>query len=150
MSNSQLNKLKSGIENGTKVTLNFSSNLIGNSNDETNFSYKLLLTNAQVSKIRKAFENDSSANLKFSKTELSKIVKSGELIFSSSGIFDLSMAPIKGFFSLANSKAKESKNMGAKQINNDILVDAGITLLGKKNQRRNFINYRLRCNSNKQ
>ena len=28
--NSQLNKLKSGIKNGTGVTLNLSSNLIGN------------------------------------------------------------------------------------------------------------------------
>ena len=30
LSNSQLNKLKSGIENGTEVSLNLSSNLIGN------------------------------------------------------------------------------------------------------------------------
>ena len=36
LSNLQLNKTKSGIKNGT-VTLNFSSNLIGNSNEETNF-----------------------------------------------------------------------------------------------------------------
>ena len=74
MSNSQLNKLKSGIKNGTEVTLNLSSNLIGNSNDETNFSHKLLLTDAQVSKIRKAFANGSSANIKFSKTQLPKMI----------------------------------------------------------------------------
>ena len=37
LSNSQLNKLKSAITNETKVTLNASSNLIGNSNVETNF-----------------------------------------------------------------------------------------------------------------
>ena len=42
--NSQLNKLKSAIRNGTEVTLNLSSNLIGNSNDATNFPHKLLLT----------------------------------------------------------------------------------------------------------
>ena len=42
------------------------------SNDETNFSYKLLLTNTQVSKICKAFSNDSSANMKLPKTQLSK------------------------------------------------------------------------------
>ena len=35
LSNSQLDKLKSGIKNGTEITLNLSSNLIGNSN-ETN------------------------------------------------------------------------------------------------------------------
>ena len=40
--NLQLNKLKSGIENGTEVALNLSSNVIGNSNDETNFWYKLI------------------------------------------------------------------------------------------------------------
>ena len=64
--NSQLNKLKSGIKNGTKVTLN--TNLIGNSNHEINFPHKLLLTVTQVPKICKAFAKVSSANLKFSKT----------------------------------------------------------------------------------
>ena len=43
MSNLQLNKLKSGIKNGTKVTLKISSNVVGDSNDENNFSRKLLL-----------------------------------------------------------------------------------------------------------
>ena len=67
MSNSQLNKLKSAIKNGTEVTLNLSSNFIANSNDETNFLHKLLLTDTQVSKICKAFANGSAANTKFSK-----------------------------------------------------------------------------------
>ena len=35
--NSQVNKLKSGIRNVTEVTLYLSSNVICNSNDETNF-----------------------------------------------------------------------------------------------------------------
>ena len=60
MSNSQLNKLKSAIKNGTEVTLKVSSNLIDNSNDETNFLHKLLLTNTQDSKFNNAFGNDSS------------------------------------------------------------------------------------------
>ena len=51
LSNSLLNQLTSAIKNGTEVTLNLSSNMIGNSNDETNFPYKLLLTNTQVSKM---------------------------------------------------------------------------------------------------
>ena len=42
LSNSQLNKLKSGINYGTGVILNLSSNVIGYPNDETNFSHKLL------------------------------------------------------------------------------------------------------------
>ena len=70
---SQLIKLKSSIKNVTEVTSHFSSNLIGISNDKTNFPDKLLLTNTWVSKIRKAFPNGSSANIKFSITQLHKI-----------------------------------------------------------------------------
>ena len=47
-SNSQSNKLKSGIKNCAKVTLNLSSNVIVNSNGETNFQRNLLLTNTRV------------------------------------------------------------------------------------------------------
>ena len=42
MSNSKLYKLKSGINNGIEVTLKLSSNVIGNSNEDINFSHKLL------------------------------------------------------------------------------------------------------------
>ena len=42
MPNSQLNELKSGMKNGTQVTLNLSSGMIGNSIDGTNFPHKLL------------------------------------------------------------------------------------------------------------
>ena len=59
LSNLQLNKLKSVIKNGTEVTLNLSSNLIRNSNDETNFPHKLLLTDTQVSKIHTVLANGS-------------------------------------------------------------------------------------------
>ena len=45
LSNSQLNKLKSGIKNDTEVNLKLSAKVAGNSNDENNFSHKLLLTN---------------------------------------------------------------------------------------------------------
>ena len=34
LSNSQLNKLKSRIKNGTEVTFKISSNIVGDSNDE--------------------------------------------------------------------------------------------------------------------
>ena len=37
LSNSQLNKLKLGMKNGSKVTLSLWSKLIGISNDETTF-----------------------------------------------------------------------------------------------------------------
>ena len=44
LSNSPLNKLKSGIKNSTQVTLEVSSNVVGDSNDETNFPQALLST----------------------------------------------------------------------------------------------------------
>ena len=68
LSNSQINKLKSAIKNGTEVTLRISSNFVGDSNDESNFTHNFLLSNTQVSRLRKAFANDSSANIKLSKT----------------------------------------------------------------------------------
>ena len=45
LSNLQLNKLKSAVKNGTGVTLNLSSNTIGDSNDEKDFPHNSLLTN---------------------------------------------------------------------------------------------------------
>ena len=51
MSNSQLIKLKLGVKIGTDITLKISSNVVEDSNNETNFPYKLLLTNRQVSKL---------------------------------------------------------------------------------------------------
>ena len=76
MSNSQFNNLKYGIKNGTEVSLKISSNVTGDSNDQNNFPYKLLLTNAQVSRLRKSFVNNSSVNTKLSKIQLHKIRQS--------------------------------------------------------------------------
>ena len=44
LSNSQLNKLKSSIKNETDVVVRISSNMVSNSNDNTNFPHELLLT----------------------------------------------------------------------------------------------------------
>ena len=77
LSNSQLNKLKSSIKNETNVVLRISSNMVGNSNDNTNFPYELLLPNRQVANICKAFANHSSTDIKLSKTQLSKMIQSG-------------------------------------------------------------------------
>ena len=58
--NSQLNKLKSRIKKkGTEVTLNLSSNVIGDVNGETNFPHNSLLTDRQDSRLRKALANNS-------------------------------------------------------------------------------------------
>ena len=75
--NSQLNKLKSGTRNGTEVTLNFPSTMVGNFNGETYFLHRLLLTNRHVLRLSKDFVNSSSANIKLSKTQLYKIGQSG-------------------------------------------------------------------------
>ena len=77
LSDSQLNKLKSAIKNETNVTLRTSSNMLGNSNDNTNFPHNLLLTDRQVANIHKAFSNNLSRDVKFSKTQLLKMMQSG-------------------------------------------------------------------------
>ena len=113
---SQLNKLKSRIKNRTEVTLNLSSNLIGNSNDKTNFLHKFLITNTQVSKIRKGFANGSSTDLKFSKAQLSKM-QSGvgflpEIETGITGIDNFINFPLK----MSRLYLKELSNMGTKKI----------------------------------
>ena len=78
LSNSQLNKLKSSMKNETDVALRISSNMVSNSNDNTNFPHhELLLTNRQVSNISKAFSKNTSIDIKLSKTQLSKMIQSG-------------------------------------------------------------------------
>ena len=49
--------------------------MIGNSDDETDFSHKLLLTNKQDANLRKAFANNSPVNIMLSKTQLSKMIQ---------------------------------------------------------------------------
>ena len=99
LSNSQLNKLKSGMEYGTKVTLKLSSNVVGGSNDENNFPHKLLLTNTHISRLRKAFVNNSSANVKLSKTQLHKIGQSrGFLVRLLTPLFKIGLSLIENVF----------------------------------------------------
>ena len=77
LSNSQLQKLKSGIKNGTLVTLNLSLNVVGDSTDEIKFPQIQLLPYTQVLRLHKAFGNNSSANIKLRKTHFYKIRPSG-------------------------------------------------------------------------
>ena len=76
--NSQLNKLKLAIKNDTRVVLRLTSNMIDNyddeTDDETNFSHKLFLTNRQVANFRQAFANNLSVIMKLSKNQLSKTI----------------------------------------------------------------------------
>ena len=59
-----------------EIVLRLSSNIIGNSDNESNFRHELLLINKQVSNLRKAFANNSSTDIKLSKTQLSKMMQS--------------------------------------------------------------------------
>ena len=79
LSNSQLNKLKSAINNETKVVLR-SSNMIGNSDDKINLPQKLLLTNRQVANLRKAFVNYLSTDIQLAQTQFPKMIQSGEFL----------------------------------------------------------------------
>ena len=82
----QYNSLnRSAIKNETDVVLRLSSNMVGNSNDNTNFHHELLLTNRQVANIRKGFANYLSTDIKLSKTQLSKMIQSGGFLGRLSG-----------------------------------------------------------------
>ena len=56
--NSQLNKLKFAIKSKKEVFLRLSSNVNSNSDDETSFLHKLLLTNRQVANLCNVFANN--------------------------------------------------------------------------------------------
>ena len=86
LSNSQLNKLKSAIEDGTKVVLRLSSNMIGDSDDKINFPLELWLTNREVANLRKAFANYLSTDIKLSKTQISKMIQSGGFLITKTRI----------------------------------------------------------------
>ena len=68
LSNSQLNKLKSGIKNETEIVLRLSWNMAVISNDGANFPHRLLLTNRQVANLCKPFVSYLSNDIKLSKT----------------------------------------------------------------------------------
>ena len=72
LSNSQLNKLKSSIKNETDVVLRISSNMVSNSNDNTNYPHELLLTNRQVANIGKAFAKIHQLTLNYQKLNYQK------------------------------------------------------------------------------
>ena len=68
--NSQLYKIKS-TKYEIGITLKLSSNMFGTSNDEANFSHRLLLIYRKVPTLCKTFANNQSANINLSKFKLS-------------------------------------------------------------------------------
>ena len=112
--------------------MNLSSNLIGNSNDKTNFLHKLLITNTQVSKIRKVFANGSSTKLKFSKAQLSKMQSGvGFLPEIKTGITDIDNF-INFSLKMPSLYLKEVSSMGTKKYKNNeknLLIDSGLHII---------------------
>ena len=101
--------------------MNLSSNLIGSSNDETNFPHKLLLTDT---KICKDFANGSNGNIKFSKTQFSKMIQSGEFISLLHNSFVSK--------NISEFICKRIKEYRRQKIDKNTFVDAGLSSLGKK------------------
>ena len=66
------------IKNEADVILRLSSNMFGD--NETNFPHKSLLTNRKVANLRKAFAKHLSSDIKLSKTQLFKMIQSGQFL----------------------------------------------------------------------
>ena len=72
LSRPQLNELKAAIKNKNDVVIRLPPNMIGDSNDKTNFPHEFLLTDRQVSSIRRAFSNIYQLMLNFQKLNYQK------------------------------------------------------------------------------
>ena len=77
LSNSQLNKLKPAIKNKKEAIWDYHQICIGNSNDKINYLHELLLTKKHTANLCKSFASNSSNDIKLSKTQISKMIKSG-------------------------------------------------------------------------
>ena len=75
LSNSQLHKLKSAIENGTEVVLRLLPNMIRDYDDKISFPHELVLANSKVATLRTAFANKSLTDIQLSKTQISKMIQ---------------------------------------------------------------------------
>ena len=73
LSDMQLKKLKTAVENKTGTTLRMNLKMF-NGND---LLHELLLTARQKTKLRNSFNNNMSTDLKLSKAQFSKIIQSG-------------------------------------------------------------------------
>ena len=73
LTDTQLEKLKTDVNNKTETTLRMSLKMF----DRNNLPHELLLTTRQKAKLRNAFSNNMSTDLKLSKAHISKIIQSG-------------------------------------------------------------------------
>ena len=74
--------------------LRLTSNMIGNSNDETNFPQKLLLTDTQVARICETFASNSCANIELSKTQIPKMLQLGGFLLQLGGFFGIQLGDL--------------------------------------------------------
>ena len=140
MLNSQLNKVKPGIKNGTEVTLNLSSNLIGNCNDDTNFSHKLLLTNAQVSRIHKSFANGLLFSKNFSKTQLPMMTQSGGVVFGMPIFENISSSVAKKAADIVRSVGKYFLDKQIDKFDKEYKTGEGLGITRKNNEIEDYEN----------
>ena len=105
LSDLQLNKLKSAVQNQTEITLRMNIKMFNG----INLTHELLLTTREKTKPRKAFRNNMSTAIKLSKTKISDIIKSG------------------GFLGSLLSKIAYPLMKVAVQLGKNILAPSGIT-----------------------
>ena len=78
LSDTQLKKLKTAVENQTGTTIRMNLKMFA----ENDLPHELLLTTRQKTKLRNAFNNNMSTDLKLSKAQISKIIQSGGFLRS--------------------------------------------------------------------
>ena len=78
LSDRQLKQLKTVVKDKTGATLQMSLKML----DGNDLPHELVLTTRQKIKLRIAFNNNMSTDLKFSKTQISKIIRSGGFLGS--------------------------------------------------------------------
>ena len=77
LTDAQLRKLKTTVKNKAGTTLRMSLKIF----DGNDLPHELLLTARQKAKLRNAFNNNMSTDVKLSKSQVSKIIQSGELFW---------------------------------------------------------------------
>ena len=104
--------------------------MIGNSNDQTNFPHKLLLTDTQASKIRKVLFLYCLNCLK-----VSKMIQSGGFLTDLFGITSGLDNFVNFLFKVLESYSKELSNMDTKKYknnNSNLYLHVELNMIGKK------------------
>ena len=78
LTNTQLKKLKTAVENNTGTTLWMNLKML----DGNNLPHELLLTTIEKTKLRNTFQKNMSTDIKLSRAQISKIIQSGGFLVS--------------------------------------------------------------------